>query len=672
MRRAPGAGPPVELMKVLPKLFPWFLLALFGAEMVAVLLPRKDGEYHVNEFGRLPVQLNGRVQPFDSAARNALLQIRGTGAVPLEEAPAWRFWRHGRKLNATEWLLEVAARPEVADTRPAFLIHHAELLGELRLQDKGVRKAGLRYYTFAELQPFLGEINEQALKAGEVKSAERTAFQKQVLKLANALELYQRLKFALQPAGVPDFARMVADFQRDLGPALAAAQASQSSQDFDRQALERIAEPRREFRRMARWGYIQTVPPAGAAQPRDRWQTLGVSLLESDPDGQVHPAALYLATMATAYGQRNPEAFNSAVAGYRQWLAPRCERELRKGRAEFYFNRVKPFLHALIIYLGAFLLAGGALLAFALSRNWSEALRRSAFYLVLLAGTVHTFGLVFRMALEGRPPVTNLYSSAIFIGWGVVLLGLILERLYRVALGSVVAAFAGFVSLIIAHNLALGGDTMEMLRAVLDSNFWLTAHVVTITLGYSATFAAGLLAALYLLLGVLTPLLAQPLGAEEAGAPAAPGKTPPLLGQALETMVYGIVCFATLFNFLGTVLGGIWADQAWGRFWGWDPKENGALMVVLWNAFILHVRSGRLLRERGFMGLVVFGNIVTSFSWFGVNLLGVGLHSYGFMESGLKWLLFFMGSQLAIILVGLLPLRRWRSFRAGAGSPPAG
>jgi len=95
-------------------------------------------------------------------------------------------------------------------------------------------------------------------------------------------------------------------------------------------------------------------------------------------------------------------------------------------------------------------------------------------------------------------------------------------------------------------------------------------------------------------------------------------------------------------------------------------------MVVLWNAFILHVRSGRLLRERGLMGLVVFGNIVTSFSWFGVNLLGVGLHSYGFMESGLKWLLFFMGSQLAIILVGLLPLRRWRSFRAGAGSPPAG
>jgi len=65
LRRAPGAGPPAELMKVLPKLFPWFLLALFGAEMVAVLLPRKDGEYHVNEFGRLPVQLSGRVQPFD-------------------------------------------------------------------------------------------------------------------------------------------------------------------------------------------------------------------------------------------------------------------------------------------------------------------------------------------------------------------------------------------------------------------------------------------------------------------------------------------------------------------------------------------------------------------------------------------------------------------------------
>src|SRR5206468_3479603 len=148
---------------------------------------------------------------------------------------------------------------------------------------------------------------------------------------------------------------------------------------------------------------------------------------------------------------------------------------------------------------------------------------RSAFYLIILAGVVHTFGLVFRMYLEGRPPVTNLYSSAIFIGWGAMVLGLVLERIYRLGIGNIVASFAGFITLLIAHSLALGGDTMEMLRAVLDTNFWLATHVVVVTLGYASTFVAGLLAILYIVLGVFTPLVSQKLNARSAAV--ATGKT---------------------------------------------------------------------------------------------------------------------------------------------------
>jgi cytochrome c-type biogenesis protein CcsB len=369
----------------------------------------------------------------------------------------------------------------------------------------------------------------------------------------------------------------------------------------------------------------------------------------------------------------------------------------------------------MIIYLCAFVLACGALLTLAATPNLSEALCRSAFYLVILAGLVHTFGLVFRMVLEGRPPVTNLYSSAIFIGWGTMVLGLLLEKIYRVGIGSVLASLAGFITLTIAHNLALGGDTMEMLRAVLDTNFWLATHVVVITLGYASTFAAGLLAILYIFLGVFTPLLPQPIGAGSQMSPSAAlptvtgpkpvrlattlpatsplpegegrgeGKLPSLsqspiadpksqitLGQSLSTMVYAIVCFATLFSFVGTVLGGIWADQSWGRFWGWDPKENGALLIVIWNALILHARWGNLVGDRGIMNLAIFGNIVTSFSWFGVNMLGIGLHSYGFMDAAFKWLMIFIVSQVLIILVGLLPFSLWRSFRVAAKSPTPG
>jgi hypothetical protein len=125
-------------MKTLYKALPWFFLALFATEIVAVMLPKKDGEFHTADFGRLPVLLNGRIQPFDSVARNTLLQIRSTGDVPLEVVPSWKFWQHPKKLKSTEWLLEVFFKPDVADTRPIFLIHHPDLISELKLGEKGV------------------------------------------------------------------------------------------------------------------------------------------------------------------------------------------------------------------------------------------------------------------------------------------------------------------------------------------------------------------------------------------------------------------------------------------------------------------------------------------------------------------------------------------------------
>jgi len=249
------------------------------------------------------------------------------------------------------------------------------------------------------------------------------------------------------------------------------------------------------------------------------------------------------------------------------------------------------------------------------------------------------------MYIEGRPPVTNLYSSAVFVGWGAVLLGLVIERIYKDGVGAAIASIVGVLSLIVAHNLALSGDTMGVLRAVLDTNFWLATHVVIITLGYASTFFSGFLAIVYIMRGFFTKSLDKDTS------------------KSLTRMVYGVVCFSTLFSFVGTILGGIWADQSWGRFWGWDPKENGALLIVIWNAIILHARWGGMIRERGLMNLAVFGNIVTAFSWFGVNMLNVGLHSYGFMDAAFKWLMIFNASQILIMAIGVMPLSTWASFR---------
>jgi ABC-type transport system involved in cytochrome c biogenesis permease subunit len=271
---------------------------------------------------------------------------------------------------------------------------------------------------------------------------------------------------------------------------------------------------------------------------------------------------------------------------------------------------------------------------------------------------------------------------------------LILEKFHKNGIGAFVAAGIGFITLIIAHHLAREGDTMEMMRAVLDTNFWLATHVVAVTVGYASTFVAGFLGLLYVILGVFTPNLTRPMAQKSAdpvaAATALPVKTGGSnvrtfkevsataekgeLGKSIARMIYGIVCFATLFSFVGTVLGGIWADQSWGRFWGWDPKENGALIIVLWNALILHLRWGGLIRDRGLANCAIFGNVVTAWSWFGVNMLGIGLHSYGFTEAAFKWLVLFVLSQLALIALGQLPLKLWKSFnpRASLAAATAG
>jgi ABC-type transport system involved in cytochrome c biogenesis permease subunit len=389
------------------------------------------------------------------------------------------------------------------------------------------------------------------------------------------------------------------------------------------------------------------IPGPNPGHSRDDWTNAGAALMEAARGGNIPEPVRAYAAMQAAFRAGDEAAFRAAVDRYGAWLAQHgYQPEQAKVRSEHWFNRLQVFYHAMGIYVVAFVLA---------CVSWfhrNETLRRSAVWLAAFALCIHTAGLIFRMVLEGRPPVTNLYGSAVFIGWGAAIFGLVLERVARDGLGTVVASSAGFSTLIIAHHLALGGDTMAMLQAVLDTNFWLATHVVVVTLGYSAAFVAGFLAMLYVIRGFFTSTLSA------AG------------GKALERMVYGVVCFATLFSFVGTVLGGIWADQSWGRFWGWDPKENGALLIVIWNAFYLHGRWGRILSEKALMAVALFGNIVTAFSWFGTNMLGIGLHSYGFMDSAFKWLMLFNVSQLFFIALALLPLRFWRSFRNATPAKP--
>lgn len=642
---------------------PWILLGLFTLWILLGLRPPRSGEGidHVG-FGQLPVLLNGRIQPLDSVAMNALLQIRGTRKVPLEgnnEKGEWgdflsirgedsgqltarnwyQFSKHPKKLAATQWLMEVMIRPDAANDRYVFAVNHPDLIGELGLSDAGLDRSGLRFFTFNELQPHLQTIEQHARNINE-KPELRTPFERAVAKLHFSMGLFLRLKNSLQPQDTTDFNAELQGYLASITPGVAAVrQRASGSEEYDRDAFDSLMRNMERYDMVSRVAYPLIVPPSLPSMERDQWTNVGTNLLDIVHTQEIPDAIKNYAEMSTAYVKESPQDFATALSRYRNSLSKDFSEELSKAKLEHSYNHFSPFYKSIVLYLVAFLLA--CLSWF----NLSQWMNRSAHYLIILAAIIHTSGLIIRMVLEGRPPVTNLYSSAIFVGWGAVILGIILERFYRDGIGSVIASVVGIITLIIAHNLAMSGDTMEMMRAVLDTNFWLATHVVVITLGYSATFVAGFLAVVYVFRGLFTKTLSQ------------------ATAKGLNRMVYGIICFATLFSFVGTILGGIWADQSWGRFWGWDPKENGALLIVIWNALVLHCRWGGLIRERGLMNLAIFGNIVTAFSWFGVNMLGIGLHSYGFMDAAFRWIMLFTGSQLAIIALGTLPLRFWLSFR---------
>ncbi len=561
------------------------VLAAAGWLMSKARVPQYTAEAeHLYAFGELPVMYEGRIKPLDTLARNSLRIISGRQTF-LDDKD--------QSQPAIRWLLDVISHSDRAMAHKVFRIDNPEVLETLGLPERSTHR-----YAIVEFRERMNDLVKQLDVAQATEAARLSVYQRKLLELGKKLRLYMTLSAAFGERDLPSEANVPL-----------------------------------------------AVPPDAAGND---WQPFADAIIAAVGRIQRHeapnPATIALFGIFKADDTDDAAKFNELVAKYQTALveAPPGGVDMKRLGFEAFFNHFEPFYYAAILYLAAFVLTALSWL------GWSRPLNRAAFWLLVLVLGVHTFALVSRMFISGRPPVTNLYSSAVFIGWGCVVLGLIFESIFKLGIGNVVASVAGAATLGIAHLLAGDGDTFTVMQAVLDTQFWLATHVTCITLGYATTFVAGLLALLYVLRGFFTPSLT------------------PDIGKELSRMIYGTLCFAIFFSFVGTVLGGLWADDSWGRFWGWDPKENGALIIVIWNALVLHARWGGLVKERGTAVLAVMGNVVTSWSWFGVNELGIGLHSYGFTEGVLLTLGLFVASQLAIVLLGSLPKRLWWSFRRAA------
>lgn len=591
--------------------------------IIEKFLPARSSKeiYNIEKFKALPVQMDGRIKPLDSLARSSLMLISGRQRVKIPEKNIL--------FTPSQWLLHVIALPTVADLYSVFRVDDPDVLGLMGL------KKGVKYVSFIEIQKHEHRIAKafEGLELQRKESDPKTTYEKNLTKFYQAILTYRRLKtaFCIPAMGQKEWGKEYTDWLVSIEPAsrlIRSLSVPMHEQHYENNPdVAYFIEYADKYLTLAKTLQVAPFPPKGTQDLNNNsWLNLGQALLDGILNKELDPLVFDYVSLANAFRKNNSKEFNHTLNEIEKKLEGFVN--TKKLKFEVFFNDFKPFYLGTILYLLVFIV---------IVFGWLTKERlfiKTGFLILFLAIGVHTFGLIARMYLQGRPPVTNLYSSALFVGWVAAIGGAVFEKLLKNGLGAGLSALIAISTLIIAHNLGLSGDNLEVLRAVLDSNFWLATHVIVVTMGYSAMFFSGTIGIVYVI-----------------GNFSFKEKFKHKVGN-LHSMLYGTLCFGMIFSFVGTMLGGIWADQSWGRFWGWDPKENGALLIVLWCAILLHARWGRLVSPHQLMVMAIFSNIVTSWSWFGTNMLGVGLHSYGFMDKAFWALFIFMVTQLGLIIWG--------------------
>jgi ABC-type transport system involved in cytochrome c biogenesis permease subunit len=629
------------------------LVMLGGAFRAAVkeLLPKKDylafadyepwSEDVIETAKGIPVQDGGRVKPLESYAGYLMLGMRGDRLMKVLDRDGEKV-----KITPTEWVMDALFRPHLAIQLPSFRVDNSDVMERIGLEGKAKRDR----YSYEELMGARESLLERGSEYEKLSQggAELDPVQKQTLSLAQNLRMFEALVgyFSFARAGV-ELKGAGEDgeptFQR-VSTVMATADVIQSvlreSRETDAAPPAHVQDLLRqitEYSNAARYGFVM-LPPSGDDK---EWDAAGNAIFEvmtmSSADAEL--AIKDIAALESLVVAQSNGRFPKALKEWRSGIETRAEArgELRALPLELKYNKANWFFTALF-----FCFVPGTLflvLSWISPRSlWGRVMSWLVWGTCSLGLLLLVIGITQRSLIMWRPPVGNLYDTIPFITAGAVLLALIAEGLTRRRLALAVAPMLGFFGLVMARRYEFGdpSDPMDPLLAVLRSNYWLTIHVLVITLGYAAGLLTAAVGHVYVFLRVLG------LDKGDKG-----------VRRVLTRITYGCVGFTLLLSLVGTVLGGIWANDSWGRFWGWDPKENGALMIVLWSLFILHARMGGIIKEWGINLWAIFGAVVVTFSWWHVNLLGVGLHSYGFSDSKRDAVFWFYKFELIVLLLGI-------------------
>src|SRR5438874_7554696 len=364
---------------------------------------------------------------------------------------------------------------------------------------------------------------------------------------------------------------------------------------------------------------------------------------------QFAPVQIQLQTMATSYVQADGFNFSRAASQLRESLralSPSIYPQDRQLRLEYFSNHFEAFYRAIWFYGMAFLVLLTAHL-----RGGGRVIRYVGVSVAVVALAFHASGIVIRCLIAGRPPVTNMYESIIWVSFAVSFFGMIFFARYHAAVYLLAALPVTLVALLLVHQMPIAmPSNIDPLVPVLRDNFWLTIHVLTITLSYAA-FA--------LAMGFGHILLWR-----YARNPASARADSPMHFWLYRVLQLGVLLLAA-----GTILGGVWANYSWGRFWGWDPKETWALIALLCYLTALHGRLAGWWPEFGLVVASVICFLAVLMAWYGVNfVLGKGLHSYGFGIGGETYVATFV--LLDLLFVGFA-IWRYRSSKQATAERPA-
>jgi len=588
----------------------------------------------------LPVQDGGRVKPFSTFAGFKMLGLHGSRSMKVEGKDGEIY-----KLKPTEWMMDTVFRPELAVDLPTFRIDNSKVLEAIGVEQKSRRDR----YSYNEIVDGRDKLVEMAQSFEPIEKKERDPVQQQTIDLAYNLRNYEALLgyFGFARSGITlhgSGGDGVPDTRADFSSVMATApeirselaRSQQEGGEID-ERLKILLQQVLDGANFSKFGLFM-LPPKSASD-KD-WLSAGNTIMgamtmeSSDPQTAVSDIKSLETAVRSLQGGEGD--FRESLGEFKESVEKRAESrgELSYIATEVSYFKRDYFLNAMVFFLI------GTVCALAMWGLGQSKLGKvfywATFGSTAVAATLCVVAIVIRCIIMQRPPVGNLYDTVIFICATGVILSLIVEWMTRKSFALGLAPILGVALMFLARRYEVGDavDHLNPLVAVLDSNFWLATHVITITLGYSAGLMAAMLSCIYVLMRGLN------LDGNNKD-----------LRRSLTNAVYGSICLTVFLSLVGTVLGGIWANYSWGRFWGWDPKENGALMIVLWTLVILHARLGGIIKEWGLHLASMFTACIVVFSWWHVNFLGVGLHNYGFTAGkGTIWL--FYGVMLGFILFG--------------------